>query len=73
MRKPAVHTALTPRTLQGLGRLLLALLFVLSVFELAHLPAAASHGLVDLWRGAVAGSLFLFFCFPAPARPRADP
>lgn len=64
---------MTPRTLRSFGRLALVLLFVASVFELTHLPAIASHGFIDLWRGAAAGSLFLFFCMADPERPRGGP
>ena len=68
---PTARTTFTPRTLRGLGRVVLVLLFVLSVFQLSHLPTIASHQFIDLWRGMAAGSLFLLFCIPASRRPHS--
>lgn len=73
MKKLAAHIAVTPRMLRGFSQLLLAVLFMLAVFELSHLPAIASHSFIDLWRGVIAGSLFLFFCFPGSQRPPSGP
>jgi hypothetical protein len=71
MKTPTARTALTPRTLRGLGRMVLALLLVVSVFELNHLPTIASHQFMDFWRAIAASSLFLLFCIPASHRPHS--
>jgi hypothetical protein len=72
MKTPTARITLTPRMLRGLGRVVLALLLMLAMFELSHLPAIASHQLIDLWRAIAAGSLFMLFCIPASHRPHSD-
>lgn len=72
MKISTLHTPSTPRTRRRFGQLVLTLLFVLSVFQLTHLSAAANHGFVDLWRGLAVGSLFLFFYLPSAGRTRSD-
>jgi hypothetical protein len=73
-RMPSMKTPsqLIPRATRWFGLIALVVLFLLSVFELAHQPAAStSHHLVDLWRGLAVGSLFLFFSFPTAGRPHS--
>ncbi|MBM7129087.1 hypothetical protein [Dyella mobilis] len=67
MKTPSMpHAALPSRRTRGFGLIAMAVLFLLSVFQLTHLPAApASHDAIDLWRGLAEGSLFVFFCLPA--------
>jgi hypothetical protein len=71
MKTPSLHNPFAPRTTRGLGLVVLALVFLFSVFQLTHLPTVtADHDIIDLWRGLAVGSLFLFFCFPATGRLR---
>jgi hypothetical protein len=73
MKPASVHTPFAPRTTRGFALLALALVFLLSAFQLTHLPAvSANHDLIDLWRGLAVGSLFLFFCFPAAGRSHSE-
>jgi hypothetical protein len=63
MKTPTTRAIWATRTKRGFGQIVLALLFLLSIFQLSHLPnIAADHSVLDLWRGLAAGSLFLFFC-----------
>lgn len=74
MKTPTARTAFATRTKRGFGRVVLALLFLLSVFQLSHLPRiAADPSTIDLWRALAVGSLFLFFCFPTTRRPHSGP
>jgi hypothetical protein len=59
---------LAHRTQRGFGRIILALLFLLSVFQLTHTSAGTQPLANDLWRALAAGTLFLFFCVPSSGR-----
>jgi hypothetical protein len=70
MKIPSAHMAFTIRTKRGFGQIVLAFLFLVSVFQLSHLPAmAANHDAIDMWRAFAVGTLFLFFCLPGSGRP----
>jgi hypothetical protein len=70
MKIPTARTAFATRAKRGLGQVVLALLFLISVFQLAHLPAmATNHAAIEGWRVLAVGSLFLFFCVPSSGRP----
>jgi hypothetical protein len=72
MKTPTLRAASATRTKRGFGQIVLAMLFLLSVFQLSHLPAiAANHGAIDLWRALAVGTLFLFFCLPGSGRPHS--
>ncbi|GFZ92310.1 hypothetical protein [Dyella caseinilytica] len=71
MKTPPLHAPFASRTARGFGQIALVLLCLLSAFQLAHPSAATNHDLVDLWRGLMVGSLFLFFCLPTTERPRS--
>ncbi|GLQ91776.1 hypothetical protein [Dyella acidisoli] len=68
MKIPTSRTAPMTRMKRGFGQIVLALLFLFSVFQLTHLPVMANHGLTDMWRALAVGSLFLFFCVPGSNR-----
>lgn len=68
MKISSAGSASMTRTKRGLGQIALIFLFLLSVLQLTHLPAAAGQGLTDMWRALAAGSLFLFFCVPGSNR-----
>lgn len=69
MKIPTVRTASMTRMKRGFGQIILALLFLLSVFQLTHLhPITANHVAIDLWRALAVGTLFLFFCVPGANR-----
>lgn len=69
MKNPTARMTFATRTKRGLGQIVLALLALISVFQLAHLPVATSHAVVEGWRALAVGSLFLFFCVPTSGRP----
>lgn len=72
MKPPSLRHPFAPRATRGFALVMLALVFVLSAFQLTHLPAVfANHDLINLWRGLAVGSLFLFFCFPTAGRPHS--
>jgi hypothetical protein len=72
MKPLSLHSPFAPRTTRGFALVILALVFLISVFQLTHLAAASSHrDVIDLWRGLSAGSLFLFFCIPAARHTRS--
>jgi hypothetical protein len=74
MKMPTARITALTRAKRGFGQIILALLFLLSVFQLSHLPAMpANHDTVDLWRGLLIGTLFLFFCLPGSGRPHSGP
>jgi hypothetical protein len=71
MKTSSLHVPFASRTARGFGLVALALLFLLSVFQLTHPATSPSHDIVDLWRGLAVGSLFLFFCYPTAGRPHS--
>jgi len=74
MKIPTLRTAFITRKKRGFGQIILAALFLLSVFQLSHLPAmTTNHGVIDLWRALVVGTLFLFLCLPSSGHPHSGP
>jgi hypothetical protein len=72
MKTSSLHSPFAPRATRGFALVILALVFLLSVFRLTHLPdVSTNRDMIDLWRGLCAGSLFLFFCFPMARGPRS--
>ncbi|GLQ89190.1 hypothetical protein [Dyella flagellata] len=69
MKIPTARAAHAAKTRRGYYQITLALLFLVAVFQLTHLPATAVHHLViDLWRALAVVALFLFFCVPGSNR-----
>ena len=72
MKISTARTAFATRTKRGFGQIISAVLFLLAIFQLAHLPAiAANHAAIEWWRALAVGSLFLFFCVPTSGRPHS--
>jgi hypothetical protein len=68
-RSSSMHPPM-PKATRGFALIALALAFLLSVFQLTHLPVvSANHDVINLWRGLAVGTLFLFFCFPTARQP----
>ena len=70
MKIPTARMTFATRTKRGFGQIVLALLVLISVFQLAHLPTmGTNHAVLEGWRALAVGSLFLFFCVPISGRP----